>query len=119
MPNRDLVVIGASAGGVEALQQICTALPSDLDAALLIVMHISASSDSLLPRVLRRAGCLNAINPSDAESIQRRMIYGAPPDRHMIVEGHHLRLIRGRGKTIIVQRLTLRSAPPHSPTAHA
>jgi len=95
MPNRDLVVIGASAGGVEALQQLCTALPRDLDAALLIVMHTSSSSSNLMPRILRRAGCLYAATPVDGETIQKGKILIAPPDRHMVVEDHRIRLIRG------------------------
>jgi two-component system chemotaxis response regulator CheB len=95
MPNRDLVVIGASAGGIGALQQLCAALPSELNAAVLVVVHTEASSSNLLPRVLHRAGCLNAVNPSDGEEIRNGTIYVAPPDRHMVVEGHHLRLVRG------------------------
>jgi two-component system chemotaxis response regulator CheB len=95
MPNRDLVVIGASAGGVEALQQICAALPSDPDAAVLIVLHTSSSSANLLPRILRRAGCAYAGTPVDGEVLEKNKIYIAPPDRHMVVEDHSLRLIRG------------------------
>lgn len=95
MPNRDLVVIGASAGGIGALRQLCAALSRDLKAAVLVVVHTPASSAPLLPRVLRRAGCLNVVSPSDGEEIQKGIIYVAPPDRHMVVEGHHVWLVRG------------------------
>src|SRR5215469_10278612 len=95
MPNRDLVVIGASAGGIGALQQLCAALPSHLNAAVLIVVPTSASSSNLLPNVLRGAGCLSAMSPVDGDLIKKGNIYVAPPDYHLIVDGHHLRLIRG------------------------
>ena len=95
MPNRDLVVIGASAGGIGALQQLCAALPSDLNAAVLVVVHTAASSSNLLPPVLRRAGCLNAITPDDGSTLEKGKIYVAPPDRHLVVEDHSLRLVHG------------------------
>jgi two-component system chemotaxis response regulator CheB len=93
--NRDLVVIGASAGGIEALQHICTALPADLNAAVLIVLHTAPTSFGLLPRILRRAGCVSAESPIDGELIEKGNIYVAPPDHHMIVEGRRIRLVRG------------------------
>ena len=62
---------------------------------ILAIVHTAASSSSLLSRVLRRAGCLNVVSPSDGEEIRKGTVYVAPPDRHMIVEGHHLRLVRG------------------------
>jgi two-component system chemotaxis response regulator CheB len=95
MPNRDLVVIGASAGGIGALRQLCPALPSELNAAVLVVVHTVASSSNLLPRVLHRAGCLNAITPDDGETLKKGTIYVAPADRHMVVEANRLRLVRG------------------------
>ncbi|HEX8893026.1 MAG TPA: chemotaxis protein CheB, partial [Terriglobales bacterium] len=95
MPNRDLVVIGASAGGIGALRQLCAALPSELNAAVLVVLHTAASSSNLLPRVLHRIGCLNAITPDDGETLKKGTIYVAPADRHMVVEANHLRLVRG------------------------
>ena len=55
-PKRDIVVIGASRGGVEALKGIVAALPPSLQSALLIVLHISPTHASLLPDVLSRAG---------------------------------------------------------------
>ena len=95
LPNRDLVVIGASAGGIGALQQLCAALSSDLNAAVLVVVHTAASSSNLLPPVLRRAGCLNAITPDDGGTLEKGNIYVAPPERHMVVEDHSLRLVHG------------------------
>ena len=95
LPNRDLVVIGASAGGIEALQQICAKLPPDFNAAILVVMHTSNQSGSLLPRVLDRAGALTAVHPENGEPIQRGRIYVALPDQHMLVEDGRIRNFRG------------------------
>jgi two-component system chemotaxis response regulator CheB len=95
MANRDLVVIGASAGGIGALQTLCASLPFDLNAAVLVVVHTTPSSSNLLPQVLRGAGCLNAVGASDGDLIKKGNIYVAPPDRHLIVDRHHLRLVRG------------------------
>jgi two-component system, chemotaxis family, protein-glutamate methylesterase/glutaminase len=95
VPNRDLVVIGASAGGIEALQQICAALPADFEAAVLAVMHIPPQSGGLLPKILTRAGPLPAKHPKDGEIIQRGNIYVVCPDQHLIVEPGRLRNFRG------------------------
>ncbi len=95
MANRDLVVIGASAGGFDALQTLCKNLPADLNAAVLVVTHLSAQSDGMLPRILTKVGNLPAHNPQDGETILNGNIYVAPPDFHMIVEDGKLRVIRG------------------------
>ena len=65
-----MVVIGASAGGVEALQQVCAGLPASLNAAVLVVMHTSANSGGLLANILNRVGPLKAITPLDGERIE-------------------------------------------------
>lgn len=93
MANRDLIVIGASAGGIEALRQICAELPNDLNAAVLIVVH--TSSQSVLPELLSRSGPLRAKHAHDGERISRGQIYVAPPNLHMIVEDGVLRTVRG------------------------
>ena len=95
MAHRDLVVIGASAGGIEALQQMLKRLPDDLDAAVLIVIHTSSHSGGLLARVLSRACKLPVIHPTDGALIERGQVYVAPPNFHMIVEGNLLRVIQG------------------------
>lgn len=57
-PWRDILVIGASAGGIEALQQLLKGLPDDLDACILVVLHTSGHADSLLSQIMQRAGKL-------------------------------------------------------------
>lgn len=94
MPNRDLVVIGASAGGIEALQKLCARLPADFNAAVLVVLHTS-NSGGLLPAILERAGPLPARLPENGESVKRGHIYVAPPDLHMILEPGRIRTVRG------------------------
>ncbi|MBV8437332.1 MAG: chemotaxis protein CheB [Silvibacterium sp.] len=95
MAHRDLVVIGASAGGIEALQYLLAPLPSDLDAAVLIVLHTSRHSGSLLPQILQRTSSLTAVHPEDHTPIKKGMIYIAPPDHHLIVQDGSLRVIQG------------------------
>lgn len=95
MPGHDIVVVGASAGGVEALMALVRDLPADLPAAVFVVLHLPPDSRSALPAILTRAGALPARHPDDGERIARGRIYVAPPDRHLLVERGHIRLVRG------------------------
>lgn len=95
MSHRDLIVIGASAGGIEALQQLLRALPGDMEAAVLVVLHTSGRSGSLLPQILGRAGALPVSHPEDRERINRRHVYVAPPDFHLLVEDGRVRVLQG------------------------
>ena len=95
MVHRDIVVIGASAGGLEALKQILSALPAELDAAILIVLHTSSSAIGLLPIVLQRSSSLPVCHPKDGEPIKHGRVYVAQPGFHMIVEEGVLRVIQG------------------------
>src|ERR1700730_11522077 len=82
---RDIVVIGASRGGVEALRGIVTALPLSPQSTLLIVLHISPTHASLFPAVLSSAGPLPAEHGRNGTRMERGRIYVAPPDHHMTV----------------------------------
>jgi two-component system chemotaxis response regulator CheB len=84
--TRDIVVIGASAGGVYALKDLVAALPADLPATLFVVLHVSADAPSYLPTILTHQGKLPASHPADGEPIQRGHIYIAPPDHHLLLE---------------------------------
>lgn len=95
MPEHDVIVIGASAGGVEALSKLVSMLPADLPAAVFIVLHIPAQSPSLLPEILSRQGPLPAKHPENGEKIRNGQIYIAPPDLHMLVQQGHIHLSRG------------------------
>jgi two-component system, chemotaxis family, protein-glutamate methylesterase/glutaminase len=58
LEHRDIVVIGASAGGLAAISKILKAMPHDVDAAILIVLHTANRARSFLPQILERAGKL-------------------------------------------------------------
>ncbi|GGK33359.1 protein-glutamate methylesterase [Deinococcus malanensis] len=95
MTDFPIVVIGASSGGVTALMKLCAGLPSDFPAAVLVVQHLSPRHPSMLPRILSSAGPLHALHPRSGQSFHRGMIYVAPPDHHMLVEGNTLLLTKG------------------------
>ena len=95
MPDHGIVVVGASAGGVEALTDLAASLPSDLSAAVFVVLHLPATGTSALPEILRRHGPLPAAHVRDGEPIQPGRIYVAPPDHHVLVRTGHVHLSRG------------------------
>lgn len=93
--SRDIVVIGASAGGVEALQTLAAGLPAGLPAAVFVVLHVSPRSRSFLPDILSAAGPLPACHATNGMEIQNGRIYVAPPDHHMLIERGHIHLNLG------------------------
>ena len=95
MACRDLVVIGASAGGLPALLDVVRPLPVDLPAAILIVLHTPARTGGFLPNILERGGAWNVAYAIDNEAIVRGRIYLAPPDYHLLVRPGRLRVARG------------------------
>jgi two-component system chemotaxis response regulator CheB len=95
MFNHDMVMIGASAGGVETVSQLVKQLPSDLPAALFVVLHFPSQSVSVLPRILSRAGHLKAIHPQNGELIKHGQIYVAPPNYHLLIQHDRIYLNRG------------------------
>jgi two-component system chemotaxis response regulator CheB len=95
MGRRDIVVIGASAGGIEALRQVCAGLPHDLPAAVFVVLHIPADAPSILPAILERSGTLPAAHAAHAARFEPGHIYVAPPDHHLEIDAETMRLIRG------------------------
>src|SRR3954447_7077747 len=95
MANHAIIVVGASLGGVEALQELTAALPKDLPAAVFVVLHVGAQAPSLLPHILSRCGQLKAVHPEDGEEIRAGRIYVAPPDNHLIVEYGYVRVVKG------------------------
>ena len=94
MAQSSIIVIGASAGGVEALRFLASALPDTMSAPVLIVLHIGALR-SELPDLLNSVGPIFAKHAEDGETICPGRIYIAPSDRHMIVADGRLRLTRG------------------------
>src|SRR5881394_2170103 len=95
MAGHDVIVVGASAGGVEALQVLAAGLPADLPAAVLVVLHMPAESPSYLPAILGRVGPLPVEHAAAGRPVEAGRIYTAVPDRHLLVEGGRVRLTRG------------------------
>lgn len=95
MPGHDIIVIGASAGGVEALVTLVGSLPADLPAAVFIVLHIPAQGSSVLPHILSRSGRHVALHPKDGDVIERGKMYVAPPDHHLLLNHDTIRIVRG------------------------
>jgi two-component system chemotaxis response regulator CheB len=95
MPERDIIVIGASAGGVEPLMDLARGLPADLPAAVFVVLHLPTSARSALPSILRSSGPLPAAHPVNDEVIRPGQIYVAPPNSHLILSGGRVRLDQG------------------------
>jgi two-component system, chemotaxis family, protein-glutamate methylesterase/glutaminase len=93
--RRNLVVIGASAGGVEVLRRVARDLPADLRAAVCVVLHIAPGSPSMLAHILGRAGQLPCRAAQDGERLRQGLILVAPPDHHLVIEDGHVRLTVG------------------------
>jgi two-component system chemotaxis response regulator CheB len=93
--GHDLVVVGASAGGVEALRALAAQLPEDLPATVLVVLHVTAAGPSALPEILRRSGRLPVAHAVDGEQLAPGRILVAPPDHHLLVSQGHVRVTRG------------------------
>lgn len=95
MARRDIIVIGGSAGGIEALRAIVAGFTRDLPAAVFVVIHIPAHSASYLTKILGDAGPLPAVHPQDGEEFGHGRIYVAPPDHHLLLEDRRVLVRRG------------------------
>ena len=95
MANRDLLAIGTSAGGFEALRFLAGEFSADFPASVLVTIHLSSQFRSELDAILTQAGPLPASFAVDGGRLERSHIYIAPPQRHLIVENGHLRLGSG------------------------
>lgn len=95
MTGHDLIVIGSSAGGIEALSTLVGGLPKDLGACILVVQHLPATRTSVLDRILGAAGDLPVRFAADGDPIKHGMLYLAPSDRHLIVADGHVKIVIG------------------------
>jgi two-component system, chemotaxis family, protein-glutamate methylesterase/glutaminase len=96
MPCRNVVVVGASAGGVEALQGLVSGLPQDFPGTVLIVLHLSPHNPSRLHEILARSTALPVTMAKDGEAMAPGRIYVATADRHLVIDSdQHLRITRG------------------------
>jgi two-component system chemotaxis response regulator CheB len=94
MVGHDVIVAGASAGGVEALVELARSLPAGLPATLFVACHFPPQGRSNLPHILSRSGRLLAQHARDGEMTHPGHIYVAPPDFHLVVQRGHVQLTR-------------------------
>jgi two-component system chemotaxis response regulator CheB len=87
---RDIVVVGASAGGLEALTALVGGLPADFPGAVFVVLHLPAGARSALPAILARAGPLPASAAAEGAVVRPGRIYVAPTDRYHLVVGRRV-----------------------------
>jgi len=95
MANRDILALGTSAGGFEALRFLAAEFSADLPASILVTIHLSSQFRSALDSILTQSGPLPASFAVDGEKLEKSHIYIAPVERHLIVESGHLRLGSG------------------------
>jgi len=93
--GHDIVVIGASSGGVEALMELAADLPENLPAAVFVVLHLAEESPSVLPKILARSGPLEAVRAEDGQRVEQGRIYVAPPAYHLLLENGRVRVASG------------------------
>jgi len=94
-PSQRIIVIGASAGGIEALKAIAGALPPDFTVPICVVVHTAPHAPAVLDAILSRAGALPAESAIDQQRLKPGRIYVAPPDRHLILEPGRARVSKG------------------------
>jgi two-component system chemotaxis response regulator CheB len=100
MPRHDLILMGASAGGVEAVSAAVAGLPADLNAAVCVVIHLRPDAKSRLPEILARVAALPVVAARNGMSLQPGVVHVCVPDLHMLVEAGEddlgrMRLVRG------------------------
>jgi two-component system chemotaxis response regulator CheB len=90
-----VVLIGASTGGIPALQALFGALPSDFPAITAVVLHRSAQHGSRLAHVFQRFTRLRVIEPAGPMRVEPGVVYLAPRDQHLLMSNEHIEPIRG------------------------
>lgn len=96
MAQHAIVVIGASAGGLAAIETIVAGLPAGFPAAVLVVLHIPPDAPSHLPAILERSSRLPVAAAQDGEIVRPGRVYVAPTDRHLLLQSdNRLRLTQG------------------------
>ncbi len=95
LDTRNIVVIGASAGGIESLARLFGRIAADLNASIFVVQHIGRTSALNLDRILDQAGPLPVVLAKDRETFSPGHIYLAPPDHHLLVSQTTIRVTHG------------------------
>jgi two-component system, chemotaxis family, protein-glutamate methylesterase/glutaminase len=95
MANRDILALGASAGGFKALSHLAGEFRAGLPASVLVVIHLSDQFYSAFDAILTQSGPLPARFAGDGDILERGQIYIAPAGSHMLIDGARLQLARG------------------------
>ncbi len=95
MAGHDIIVVGGSAGSVEALRELMRGLTALLTASLFVVIHMPEGHPSVLARVLQRARTLPVSDAEDGAPIQPGHVYIACPGRHLVLEAGQMRVVYG------------------------
>ena len=95
MLNRDIIVVGASAGGIEATSDLLVQLPEDIKAAVFVVIHTTSEADGMLASVLDRRCALQTVIAKDEDKISYGNVYVAPPDNHIMLLDGRIRILHG------------------------
>ncbi len=116
MTPKRLVVIGASAGGIEAVRELVAGIPASLPAAICVAIHTSSASPGILSDILSRAGSLPVSYARNRERLRAGRVNVAPPDLHLVVEPGLLRVTRGPREHGFRPALDRCFAPPRRST---
>lgn len=101
--NISIVAIGASAGGLDALQHLLSNLPAVEDACLIVAQHLSPSHKSILTQLLNRETELTVVEATSKTTLKAGMVYITPPDREISVE---------KGKIVLRKESTVAGPKP-------
>jgi two-component system chemotaxis response regulator CheB len=85
-PTIHVVAVVGSAGGIRAIQVVLGLLPAELDACVLVVIHLTRQAPSLLPAILGRATELQVASAFDGAPLEPGIVWVAPPDAHLLLE---------------------------------
>src|SRR5262245_562249 len=95
MDGHDIVVMGASAGGLDVLKQLIGSLPANVPAALFVVLHLPKGWNSQIPEILGKSSGLRCRFAQHGDLIERGTLLLAPTDRHLILKDGYVRLSSG------------------------
>jgi len=95
MDHHDVIALGASAGGFNALRELLRTLPADFPAAVFIVLHLRAHAPDRFANTLGHGASLPVEFATHGAKWERGRVYMAPPDQHLLIEGERMVLAHG------------------------
>lgn len=95
MTKNRVIVIGASAGGIQPLKEIISQLPGEINASVFVVVHMGFNHQSFLTQILSKNSKLPVVTAKNNMPIKVNVVYTAPPDRHLILQKNKMKLTYG------------------------